>query len=138
MPNSGNINSTLGSRVRALRKALGLTQVQLSTAVGIKQPSLVAIEKDETKAANIKAETIRKMSKALRTNPNFLLTGRDSPVEPQSLSVEEKEIIDIYRQIGPRTQEAVLSYLRSVLDETIGARRTVARPFPKHPSRTPT
>src|SRR5271156_1569787 len=50
--------------IRAIREALGMTTAQLATRLGIKQPSLVALEQSEAKGT-IELATLRRVAEAL-------------------------------------------------------------------------
>jgi predicted DNA-binding mobile mystery protein A len=50
--------------IKAIRESLGMTTVQLATRLGIKQPSVVAMEQSETKGT-IELATLRRVAEAL-------------------------------------------------------------------------
>jgi predicted DNA-binding mobile mystery protein A len=50
--------------IKAIRESLGMTTAQLAKRLGIKQPSVVAIEQSETKGT-IALATLRRMAEAL-------------------------------------------------------------------------
>lgn len=63
--------STFGERVRAAREAMGLSQQQLAEAVGIRQPSVAAIESGKAKAS----KKVFAMARVLKQDPEWLETG---------------------------------------------------------------
>jgi predicted DNA-binding mobile mystery protein A len=50
--------------IRAIREALGMTTVQLANRLGVKQPSVVAMEKSEEKGS-IELASLRRVAEAL-------------------------------------------------------------------------
>jgi predicted DNA-binding mobile mystery protein A len=50
--------------IRAVREALGMTTAQLATRLGVKQPSVVALEQSEAKGT-IQLATLRRVAEAL-------------------------------------------------------------------------
>lgn len=119
---------SFGNRVRGLRVTKGLSQTQLAKLAGIKQSSLSHIETGETSIENVKAPTLAALAKALETNPGYLQTGQATPVAPEVVSVEEAELLAIYRQL-PAPQQ-LLGAARGMLELT-AQKPTRARPFSK-------
>ena len=60
----GRYNAPVRGWIKAIRQALGMTTEQLAMRLGIKQPSVVAIEQSEAKGA-IKLATLRRVAEAL-------------------------------------------------------------------------
>lgn len=91
-------------RISIRRKELGLNQSDLARAVGVSRASVSQWEKGET---SIKGENLLPLAKALKCDPNWLLTGQGSPVPtPNELSNIEK---------GPELQGAypVISWVQA-------------------------
>jgi transcriptional regulator with XRE-family HTH domain len=101
-----------------MRSFKGLTQVKLAAKAGIQQSSLSDIETGETNAKDVKAPTLSALAKALGTNPGYLLTGKETPVEPQAVTVEESELLAIYRQLGPWQQASLIGAARGMIEAT--------------------
>lgn len=119
-----------GTRIRDLRKAHGLTQVQLSGLIGITQGSLSAIEKGNTK--ELRAQTILELARHLGTSPEWLKTGKGSPGEPVTPDPDEAEALHLFRALPPSRREEWLRNGRFLLSES-SQRPTKANPFPaKH------
>lgn len=68
----------LGARVRALRKAAGLTQETLTTAAGIGRATMIRLENGRHAP---KLSTLRAIAQALGTSVEDLLAGPDDPEE---------------------------------------------------------
>jgi len=66
------IYAAIGSRVRYLREALGMSQAELAKAVGLTRTSLTNFEGGRQRAM---LHTIEQMAAALHTSPRHLLKG---------------------------------------------------------------
>lgn len=104
--------SEVGKRVRGLRKALGLTQEQLSRRAGVSQPTISHIERGHT--ADLTGANLSALCVVLRTNADFLLHGKGSPSPPLQAELEERELLDLFRRMDPEQQQALLSFVRSM------------------------
>jgi predicted DNA-binding mobile mystery protein A len=71
--------------IKAIREALGMTTEQLSKRLGIKQPSIVAIEQSEAKGT-IEMATLRRVAEAL----DCVLVYAFVPNEPLETMVRER------------------------------------------------
>ncbi len=71
--------------IKAIREALGMTTEQLSKRLGIKQPSIVAIEQSEAKGT-IELATLRRVAEAL----DCVLVYAFVPNEPLETMVRER------------------------------------------------
>lgn len=117
---------TIGHRIRSMRTTQGLSQTKLARAVGLTQGALSQIELGLVRA--IKAETLVRLSAAMRTNPQWLQTGKGSPVLEALDSVDESEAIAIYRALTPQSRGAWMAAGRALLDAQPEA--SPARPYP--------
>lgn len=66
---------TMGDRIRQLREARGLTQLQLGTLVGVTKSAVSQWEDGSTK--NLKLETFLRTVEALQTDAEYLIWGPD-------------------------------------------------------------
>lgn len=119
---------SFGTRIKGLRVARGLTQVQLSGRAGITQGSLSAIERGNTKG--LKAGTILALAKSLGTSPQWLQTGKGSPGEPVTPDPDEAEALHLFRALPPHVRAKWLSNGRWLLAEE-GQPASQADPFSK-------
>ncbi len=124
-----NCEVKLGTRVRGLRKALGLTQVQLSRLAGITQGSLSSIENGDTK--ELRAETILALAKHLGTSPDWIRTGAGPPTEPERPTPDEAEALHLFRALPAERREEWLRHGRFLLSES-ASKPARAIPFAKH------
>lgn len=65
-----NIKMELANRIKAIRKAAGLTQNQVAEIIGVSQPTYSEYEK---KAGNCAFYTLQKIAKALNVSVPFLV-----------------------------------------------------------------
>ena len=113
--------------IKAIREALGMSTAQLAKRLGIKQPSLVALEQSEAKGT-IELATLRRVAEALdctlvyafvpnkpletmvRDRARDFARGRRKPVEHSMLlenqnakgKDSESRLDDIVRETNPR------------------------------------
>ena len=118
---------TLGTRIKTLRKAQGLTQVALAKRAGIVQSSLSEIERGETKKGF--GETIVRLARALNTSPEWLTTGVGSPAPSIHGTIEQSECIAIFNALPPALRAAWIASGRALLNSDPVP--STANPFPK-------
>jgi transcriptional regulator with XRE-family HTH domain len=71
----GSAMETIGERLRGVRKAQKVTQIELASRTGIAHSTLVRIERGQAKP---KLETVRKLAETLEVDPGWLTFG-DEP-----------------------------------------------------------
>lgn len=103
--------TTIGQRVRTLRKLRGYSQVQLSALAGITQGSLSLIERDET--AMPAGDTLAGLCKALRTTPDFLVAGGGDPDSIES-AIQEHELVFLWRDLPEDARRLVIENAHAV------------------------
>ena len=69
--------STMGERIRYLRKKLSLSQHDLSKLVGISDRCISAIERG---TSTMKLSTLQRLSAELHATPSYIAHGDDPPV----------------------------------------------------------
>lgn len=113
--------------VKAIREALGMSTAQLAKRLGVRQPSIVDLERSEEKGS-IELATLRRVAEALdcnlvyalvpkrplevtiRARARALLLRRRGPIEHTMLledqgvpgAVTERQIDDLIRETSPR------------------------------------
>ncbi len=65
-------HQAVGTRIRMIREALGMTQEELATRVGYVRPSIVNIELGKQR---LLLNTVEDFARALGTTPKHLLRG---------------------------------------------------------------
>lgn len=68
------VGPIIGKRIHERREKLGLSQSALAEALGVKQPEVAKIESG---VRAISYESARKLASVLKTNANWILTGRE-------------------------------------------------------------
>lgn len=104
--------STIGKRIKARREDLGLTQEDLATAVGIKQPSLCSIEGGKTK--KLYADTLAGLCRELRVTFEYLFYGVGI-AEDREVAVMEAELTSIVRQLPHEKRKIMVELSRALL-----------------------
>src|SRR5471030_46798 len=82
--------------IRAIREALGMTAEQLGKRLGVKQPSVVAIEQSEAKDT-IELATLRRVAEALDCTLVYALV----PNKPLQAAVRDRARAFLRRRRGP-------------------------------------
>ncbi|MBC6133891.1 helix-turn-helix transcriptional regulator [Listeria booriae] len=79
---------TMGSRIKRLRLAKGMTQEELGEKVGLKRAAINKYEKGNVE--NMKRSIISKMSEVLDVSPNYLMALEDD----EELHREIEKLVD--------------------------------------------
>lgn len=82
--------------IKAVREALGMTTAQLAKRLGMKQPSVVAIEQSEAKGT-IELSTLRRVAEALDCTLVYALV----PNKPLEAAVRDRARAFVRRRRGP-------------------------------------
>jgi transcriptional regulator with XRE-family HTH domain len=110
--------TTLGQRILARRKELGLTQRDAAQRVKVAHVTISQWERDETQPTG---QRLFALAKALQCNPTWLLFGdADKTPEPpaeepaeSNLSDTHRELIDLFDSLPESEQQAQLGELRA-------------------------
>ena len=114
-PDAGRIDDCrmgLGTRLRAERKAAGLTQTELARVAGIRQPTLSDIERGESCAPS--ASAMDAICRVLNLRPQWLLTGHGEKYVSTTTD-QEQDVLDLFRAMPPHQQQAWLQVGRAML-----------------------
>lgn len=103
---------TVGSRIRAIRNELHLTQVELSKRSGVSQSAISDIEKG-VKSPSV--ETLQMIAEALGRSPADFVTNKKEAATSNGDSLRN-EVIYLYDNLSEPSRDKVLSYLRYVSD----------------------
>jgi predicted DNA-binding mobile mystery protein A len=82
--------------IKAIREALGMTAEQLAKRLGVKQPSVVALEQSEAKGT-IELATLRRVAEALDCTLVYALV----PNKPLEQTVRERARLFARRRLEP-------------------------------------
>lgn len=102
------MSDIIGSKIKELRTALGLTQEELGDLVGVKK---AAINKYESGLVqNIKRDMQLRLAEALHTDPAALFYPASQDSIKSDLSGDEQSLIDMYRDLNPEGQKKLTDY----------------------------
>ncbi|MEO5926512.1 MAG: mobile mystery protein A [Bryobacteraceae bacterium] len=82
--------------IKAIREALGMTTAQLAKRLGVKQPSVVALEQSEAKGS-IELATLRRVAAALDCTVVYALV----PNRPLEATIRDRARAFLKRRRGP-------------------------------------
>ncbi len=109
--------NNFGDNVRARRILLGLTQQQLAERIGVKSRSV--INKIENEDRNITQKMIERLASALFTTPGHLLENTNTNTilyhNNNSLSQDEKRVLDLYNSLDDVQQKAIITMMESMV-----------------------
>jgi predicted DNA-binding mobile mystery protein A len=89
--------------IKGIREALGMTTAQLANRLGVKQPSVVAIEQSEARGA-IELATLRRVADALDCTVVYALV----PNRPLETTIRERARVFARQRRGPVEHSMVL------------------------------
>lgn len=94
--------STVGQRIRALRRSKKMTQVQLAKVAGVSSPAVTEWEKDSylPKAASLEA-----IATKFGVTTDYILTGKG---DPEAMQKENSNVIPVKARMAP-----VLSWVQA-------------------------
>jgi len=98
-------------RIKELRELLGgMSQRALAARLGMRPSALSMVESGKN---TLSEQTIKLICLSFHVNENWLRGGEGSPF--QSSSPCEKEFFDIFQDLLPETQQALLAFAKSLL-----------------------
>jgi transcriptional regulator with XRE-family HTH domain len=97
-------------RIRAIRKALKLSQSEFAERIGIKGTALSMVELGKN---TLTEQNIKLVCMTFNVNDIWLRTGEG---EMFAVSPHKKEFFEIYRELMPETQQALLRLAQDLLE----------------------
>lgn len=119
-----------GRRIRERRLALGLTQTEVATQVGMTQPTFSSLERGKTDEPM--ASTLLGIAAALRTSP-YLLMYDHAP--PAAMEHTIAAMVDIWDRLTDRQRLQVVAYAQGLVDANPNDPPRLPPPHPKAPPR---
>lgn len=117
--------TSLGARVKQIRRLRGVTQREMAAAIGVTQTTITLIESDKRRASR---QVILAVCREYGVREQRLLAGQGEIFEPEPRTVAEAlaakypnitpaavTLIEKFAALPPPTQEAVLDFLREVV-----------------------
>jgi len=118
---------TLGERINARLAAVGLSQAELARRVGVRQSTINSLVNSSSRTSR----SIVKIARELQTTPAYLMGETDDPhtdaVETQTLSAEQRELLDLYQAMDDASRRSLMHVARSMGGE----------PLPRSPAHAP-
>ena len=93
---AANYTAPVRGWVKAVREALGMTTAQLAQRLGVKQPSIVAMEQSEAKGS-IELATLRRVAEALDCTLIYALV----PNKPLETIIRDRARVFARRRLAP-------------------------------------
>ena len=93
----------VGNKLLAIRKRMGMTQVEVAEAAGLSSRTYADIERG---TVNMRVETILRICEALHITPDEMLTKSDS-----ELTAQQEEILSRLNACSPKDRETALRLL---------------------------
>ncbi|MBE7210619.1 MAG: helix-turn-helix domain-containing protein [Gluconacetobacter diazotrophicus] len=98
--------ATLGARIRAFRRARGLTQDRLASFTGVSRSAVAQWESDRTGHS---AGMLRRIAEALGVSVGMLRDGWDAVEDPRSLlTPQESALLALYRRCSDPDQAVLM------------------------------
>ena len=123
--------STIGERLKSLRKTLGLSQKEMAKVLGL---SLVAYQYYEGGQRKPNLEKLHLLAQKFGVNLHWLLTGEGEPFVGEAvkkkdrnieLDEESKELLELYKNLPPKDRKLILSLLKRVAMATTSGSTTL-------------
>ena len=99
---------TIGNKLLAIRKRMGMTQSEVAEAAGLSDRTYADIERG---AANMRLETLMRICRVLHITPDELLTE-----EPADLSAREDEVLGRLRTYSQKVQKSTYDLIEIYLN----------------------
>lgn len=87
-----------GERIKALRKARGMTQEELGNVIGVQKAAIQKYEKGTVR--NIKRDSLIKLAQFFNTTPEYLLGWSDMPSNLEPLNTAELVMIPVIGRVA--------------------------------------
>lgn len=99
---------TIGNKLLAIRKRMGLTQAEVAEAAGLSDRTYADIERG---SVNMRIETILRICGVLHITPDVILT-----VETESPTLRQAEVFERLNACNPKDRETALRLLSVYLE----------------------
>lgn len=103
---------TINHRVKQVREALRLSQVQFSRVISLSSGYLAGVEVEKRK---VNARLIKLISSSFKVNAEWLKTG-DGEMFSQNPDEKFTKLVSLYKELDPEFQEYILKQICLLLD----------------------
>jgi transcriptional regulator with XRE-family HTH domain len=122
------VPGTIGERVRAKRRALGLTQVKLAEKAGMGQSNISSIESGDNHWT--RGPNLLRLAAALEVSAKWLATGLGDPQQPVGASTDEAVVLDILRSLSAPHRAAWIATGHALVAADLAVTPSKSNPFP--------
>lgn len=105
----------LTERIRSLAEPLNMTFASIEREIGIGRGT---IRKWDTNCPA--ADRLLKVANLLNTTTDFLLTGTDNNQGNIEITLNDKELLDLFHQLPMRNQIKLIGYVERMVDALLG------------------
>ncbi len=105
---------TLGARIRALRRARGLTQDRLASSTGVSRSAVAQWESDR---AGHSAGMLRRIAEVLGVSVGVLRNGWEGAAQ-QALTPQEIALLRLYRGCSPEDRSVLMHVAEKIAAST--------------------
>lgn len=106
---------TVGERIKARRKELGLSADDLAAQIGVNRTSMFRYEKGTIEKMPVSA--IIPIAKALHVDPVWLLTGHSDAAPPEPQRPELQELLALAESSTPDEVQQMIRVFRAMKGE---------------------
>jgi transcriptional regulator with XRE-family HTH domain len=107
------MSSSLGERIRLIRKSNNLNQVELSNIIGVSQGTLSELEQDKYKPS---IDTIIAIKDRFNTDMEWLIFGNESKENTGifNLAIEGQELnlISLFRELSKNDKDEIVEFIK--------------------------
>lgn len=98
----------IGNKLYAIRKKMGMTQLEVAVAADISERTYADIERG---SVNMRIETVLRICKVLHVTPDQIFVAEDTP-----LAAKQEELWQKLDACSPKDKETALALLSVFLD----------------------
>jgi transcriptional regulator with XRE-family HTH domain len=107
-------------RLKQLRKALGLTQMEFGKEIGV---SDVAVSYMESGRTAISDQNLHLICLTFKVREAWLRDGVGVMVDEEAiLAVDEKQLLDLFRKMSPSAQRLFIEYAEKLISDELAIR----------------
>lgn len=104
------MDSTIQERLKLAREEAGLTQVEMAERAGMTQPNYSQLER----GINQSSKMLPQLAFVLGVRPHWLATGEGPKTEGELLTLDERELIAVWRELPEDSKALVLTQFRAL------------------------
>ncbi|GAB0116911.1 hypothetical protein Acid7E03_09830 [Acidisoma sp. 7E03] len=102
----------VATRIRDIRRSLGLTQDELASRIGVSRSAIAQWETDRTGQVR---SNLARVAAVLGVSVGYLLTGEHAGADMGAETADERALLNLYRQIQDGGRAELLRQARRIL-----------------------